>query len=188
MPSQLSSLSSYLDIEVMPHKNLQPKSSALKKLENYYFVPPSVPEHLVPTANSEKEVYSIVPTDCRLLKRLDFPGILNIKLVDANLEQGTDIKDHQRRYQGVKLKNKGRCHAARTVLRAALQKFLSNRNFFWRVDRLPIPKKLSTSIQTAPQPSQEGEDVRSGKRCVDLTNAPKPLSCRKVFQSLPGSR
>ena len=41
---------------------------------------------------SDKWIYSIVPTDSRIVKKIDYPEILNLKLVEANLETNPILK------------------------------------------------------------------------------------------------
>ena len=41
---------------------------------------------------SDKWIYSIVPTDSREVKKIDYPEILNLKLIEANLEKDPILK------------------------------------------------------------------------------------------------
>ena len=91
VPSQPPSLSSDSDIEVIPPEKLQPRANASKKF-NTIILSWSIPGLSYPFVNNEMRVYSIVPTDCKIVKKLEFPEILNLKLVEANLEEDPILK------------------------------------------------------------------------------------------------
>ena len=85
--NQPPSLSSDSDLEVIPPDKVIPKPTHSKKLNSVISFPhqfPGLSNHLV---QSDKRIYSIVPTDSRVVKKIDYSEILNLKLVKANLER-----------------------------------------------------------------------------------------------------
>ena len=41
---------------------------------------------------NDKWIYSIVPTDSKVVKKIDYPEILSLKIVEANLEKDPMLK------------------------------------------------------------------------------------------------
>ena len=64
-----------------------PKRNSSKKLNTVYSFPHKFPGLSYPLVNSEKRVYWIVPTECKIVKKIDYPETLNLKLKEANLEK-----------------------------------------------------------------------------------------------------
>ena len=86
------SLSSDSDIEVIPPDKVIPKKTNSKKLNTVISFPHQFPGLSYLLVQSDKWTYSIVPTDSRIFKKLDYPEVLNLKIVEANLEKYPILK------------------------------------------------------------------------------------------------
>ena len=109
-----------------------------------------------------------------MVEILEFPYILNLMLVEANLEKDPILKTIK---DTTGDKNPG---AKEVVTRLAqyCNDFSARENCLWMDGRLAIPIDLSTSILN-----------RLQFRCMDPTNAiEKPLSYCKILETQPGSR
>ena len=90
--NQPPSSSFHSDIEVIfPEKDV-PKTNTPKKLKSIISFPHQFSGLSNPLVNSEKWVYSIIPTKSKIVKKFEYPEILNLKLVDANREKDPILK------------------------------------------------------------------------------------------------
>ena len=90
--NQPPSLNSDSDIEVIPPDKIIPKKINSKKLNAVISFPHQFPRLSYPLVYSDKWIYLIIPTDSRILKKIDYPEILNLKLVEVNLEKDPILK------------------------------------------------------------------------------------------------
>ena len=84
--NQPPNLSSDSDIEVKPPDKVIPKPTNSEKLNTVISFHHKFPGLSYPLVQSEKWIYSIVPTDSQAIKKIDYCEILNLKFVEANLE------------------------------------------------------------------------------------------------------
>ena len=70
---QPPSLSSDSDIEVIPPDKVITKMTSSKKLNTFISLPHQLPGLSYPLVQSDKWIYSIVPTDSRIVKEIDYP-------------------------------------------------------------------------------------------------------------------
>ena len=63
-----------------------------KKLNTVISFPHQFPGLSYPLVQNDKWIYSIVPTDSKVVKKTDYPDILILKLVEANLEKDPILK------------------------------------------------------------------------------------------------
>ena len=80
-------LNSESDIEIIPPEKTVPKRNSSNKLNTVISFPHRIPGQSYPLVNSDKLIYSIVPTDSKIVKKIDYPKILSFKLVEAKLEK-----------------------------------------------------------------------------------------------------
>ena len=90
--NQPPSLSSDSDIETIPQEKVVPKRNSSKNLNTVISFPHQFPGLSYTLVNSEKWFYSIVPTESKIVKKIDYPKIINLKLEDVHLEKDPILK------------------------------------------------------------------------------------------------
>ena len=76
----------------MPPEKTVPKRNSSNKLNTVISFPHYIPGLSYPLVNSDKCIYSIVPTDSKIVKKIDYPKILSLKLVEAKLDKDPILK------------------------------------------------------------------------------------------------
>ena len=90
--SQPPSMSSDSDFEVIPPEKITPKRIFLKKKNINISFPHQFPGLSYPLVNNDKWIYSVLPVDNRIVKKIVYPEILSLKSVEANLEKDPFLK------------------------------------------------------------------------------------------------
>ena len=90
--NQPPSVSSDYDIEMIPPEKLDIKQTNSKKLNTIISFPQQFPGLWYPLVQNEKWIYSIVPSDSKIVKKIEHPEVLNLKLIEANIEKDPIMK------------------------------------------------------------------------------------------------
>ena len=90
--NQPPSVSSDSDIEMIPPKKLDIKQTNSKKLNTIISFPHQFPSLSYPLVQNDKRIYSIVPSDSKIVKKIEHPEVLNLKLIEANIEKDPIMK------------------------------------------------------------------------------------------------
>ena len=90
--SQPPSVSSDSDIEMIPPEKLDTKQTNSKKLNTIISFPHQFPGLSYPLVQNKKWIYSIVPSDSKIVKKIEHPEVLNLKLIEANIEKDPIMK------------------------------------------------------------------------------------------------
>ena len=90
--NQPPSVSSDSDIEMIPPEKLDIKQTNSKKLNTIISFPPQFPGLSYPLVQNDKWIYSIVPSDSKIVKKIEHPEVLNLKLIEANIEKDPIMK------------------------------------------------------------------------------------------------
>ena len=91
-PPSVSSVISDSDIELIPPEIIAQKQTNSKKSNTIISFPHQFPGLSYPLVQNDKWIYSIVPSDSKIVRKLDHPEILSLKLVEANLEKDPIMK------------------------------------------------------------------------------------------------
>ena len=87
------SVSSDSDIEMIPPEKLDIKQTNSKKLNTIISFPHQFPGLSYPLVQNKKWIYSIVPSDSKIVKKIEHPEFLNLKLIEANIEKDPIMKN-----------------------------------------------------------------------------------------------
>ena len=90
--NQPPSVSSDSDIELIPPEKVVPKQTNSKNLNTFISLPHQFPGLSYPLVQNDNWIYSIVPTDSKVVRKIDYPEILSLKIVEANLEMDPILK------------------------------------------------------------------------------------------------
>ena len=90
--NQPPSANSDSDIELIQPEKVVPKQTNSKKLNTILSFPHQFPGIYYPLVQNDKWIYSIVPTDSKVVRKIDYPEILSLKIVEANLEKDPILK------------------------------------------------------------------------------------------------
>ena len=90
--NQPHSVSSDSDIEMIPPEKLDIKQTNSKKLNTIISFPHQFPGLSYPHVQTDKWIYSIVPSNSRIVKKIEHPEVLNLKLIEANIEKDPFMK------------------------------------------------------------------------------------------------
>ena len=85
--NQSPSVSSDSDNEVIPPEKLDIKQTNCKKLNTIISFPHQFPGLSYPLVQNDKWIYSIVPPDSKIRKKIEHPEALSLKLNEANIEK-----------------------------------------------------------------------------------------------------
>ena len=75
-----------------PEKDVPKSNTSQKKLNTINSFPHQFPGLSYTLVNNEKWVYSIVPIESKIVKKIEYPEMLNLILVEANLEKDPILK------------------------------------------------------------------------------------------------
>ena len=90
--NQPPSVSSDSDIELIPPEKVAQKQTNSKKLNTIISFPHQFPGLSYPLVQNDKWIYSIVPSDSKIVRKIDYPEILSLKMVEASLEKDRIMK------------------------------------------------------------------------------------------------
>ena len=144
--NQPPSVSSDSDIEMISPEKLDTKQTNSKKLNTIISFPRQFPGLSYPLVQNEKWIYSIVPSDSKLVKKIEHPEVLNLKIIEANIEKDPIMKT-------IRDNIRDRNPRAKEIITRLGQYYAQNYNDFavrenclWMDGRLAIPKDLSSAI------------------------------------------
>ena len=154
--SQPPSVSSDSDIEMIPPEKYKQTNS--KKLNTIISFPHQFPGLSYPLVQNEKWIYSIVPSDSKIVKKIEHPEVLNLKLIEANIEKDPimktirdNIRDRNPRAKKI-ITRLGQYYAQH------YNDFAVRENCLWMDGRLAIPKDLSSAILNRLHYNHHGRD------------------------------
>ena len=90
--NQPPGVSSDSDIEMIPPEKLDKKQTNSKKLNTIISFPHQFPGLSYPLVQNDKRIYSIVPSDSKIVKKIEHPEVLSIKLIEAIIEKDPIMK------------------------------------------------------------------------------------------------
>ena len=90
--NQPPSVSLDSDIEMIPPTKLDKKQTTSKKLNTIISFPHQFPGLSYPLVQNDKWIYSIVPSDSKIVKKIEHPEVLSLKLIEANIENDPIMK------------------------------------------------------------------------------------------------
>ena len=90
--NQPPSVSSDSDIELIPPEKVAQKQTKSKKSNTIISFPHQFPGLTYPLIQKDKWIYSIVPSDSKIVRKIDHPEVLSLKLVEANIEKDPIMK------------------------------------------------------------------------------------------------
>ena len=132
-------LSSDSDIEIIPPEKFVSKNNTSKKLNTVISFSHQIPGLSYLLLNSEKWVSSFISTESKLVKKIEYPEILSLKLVEANLEKDPILKP-------IRDAIRDRNPRAKEVISKIVQYYAQHNNDFavkanclWMDSRLAIP-------------------------------------------------
>ena len=107
---------------------------------------------------SDKWIYSIVPTDSRILKKIDYPEILNLKLVEANLEKHPILKTIRDAIRDKDPRAKDIITRLGQFYAQHFNGFAVRENCLSMDGRLAIPKDMSSAVLNRLHHNHHGRD------------------------------
>ena len=90
--NQPPSLSSDSNNEIIPPEKVVSKTHTSKKLNTIISFPHQIPGLSYLLVNSEIWVYSFISTESKIVKKIEYPEILSLKLVESKLEKDPILK------------------------------------------------------------------------------------------------
>ena len=156
--NQPPSVSSDSDIEMIPPEKLDIKQTNSRKLNTIISFPHQIPGLSYPLVQNDKWIYSIVPSESKIVKKIEHPEVLSFKLIEANIEKDPimktirdNIRDKNPRAKE-KITRLGQYYAQHYNDYAVREKCL------WMDGRLAIPKDLSSAILNRLYYNHHGRD------------------------------
>ena len=156
--NQPPSVSSDSDIELIPPEKLAKKETNSKKLNTIISFPRQFPGLSYPLVQSDKWIYSIVPQDSKIVKKIEHPEVLNFKLIEANIEKDPIMKTIR---DTIRDKNP----RAKKIITRLGKNYAQHYNYFavrenclWMYGRLAIPKDMSSAVLNRLHFNHHGRD------------------------------
>ena len=144
--NQPPSLSSDSDIEVIPPDTVIPKPTNSKKLNTVISFCHQFPGLSYPLVQNDNRIYSIVPTGSRVVKKIDYPEILILKVVEANLEKDPILKTIRDAIRDKGPRAKDIITRLEQYYAQRYNNFAMRENCLWMDGRLAIPKDMSSAV------------------------------------------
>ena len=158
LPPSVSSVSSDSDIELIPPEIFAQTQTNSKKSNTIISFPHQFPGLSYPLVQSDKWIYSIVLSDSKVVRKLDHPEILSLKLVEANLEKDPIMKT-------IRDAIRDRNPRAKEIITRLGQYYAQHYNDFavrenclWMDGRLAIPKDMSSAVLNRLHFNHHGRD------------------------------
>ena len=156
--NQPPSVTSDSDIEMIPPEKLDIKQTNSKKLNTIISFPHQFPGLSYPLVQNDKWIYSIVPSDSKIKKKIEHPEVLSLKLIKANIEKDPIMKTIR---DNIREKNP----RAKEIITRLGQYYAQHYNDFavrenclWMDGRLAVPKELSSAILNRLHYNHHGRD------------------------------
>ena len=156
--NQQPSLSSDSDIETIPPGKSIPKRTSSKKLNTIISFPHQFPGLFYPLVHSDNWIYSIVPTDKSKIKKIDYPEILNLKFVEANLEKDPVLKLIRDAIRDKNPRAKGFIAKLGQYYAQHFNDFAVRENCLWMDGLLAISKDMSSAVLNRLHHNHHGRD------------------------------
>ena len=153
--NQPPSVSLDSDIEMIPPEKFDTKQTNSKKLNTIISFPHQFPGLSYPLIQNEKWIYSIVPSDSKIVKKIEHPEVLNLKLIEANIEKDPIMKTIR---DNIRDRNPRAKENITRLGQYYAQHFAVRENCLWMDGRLAIPKDLSLAILIRPHYNHHGRD------------------------------
>ena len=157
-PPSVSSVSSDSDFELVPPEIIDQKQTNSKKSNTIISFPHQFPGLSYPLVQNNKWIYSIVPSDSKVVRKFDHPESLSLKLVEANLEKDPIMKTTR---DAIRDKNP----RAKEIFTRLGQYYAQHYNDFavrenglWMDGRLAIPKDMSSAVLNRLHFNHHGRD------------------------------
>ena len=144
--NQPLSVSSDSDIELIPPEKVVQKQTNSKKLNTIISFPHQFPGLSYPLVQNEKWIYSIVPSESKVVRKLDYPEILSLKLVEANLEKDPIMKTIRDATRDKNPRAKDIITKLGQYYAQHYNEFAVRENYLWMDGRLAIPKDMSSAV------------------------------------------
>ena len=107
---------------------------------------------------NDKLIYSIVHTDSKVVKKIDYPEILNLKLVEANLEKDSILKTIRDAIRDKDPRAKDINTRLGQYYAQHYNDFAVRENCLWMDGRLAIPKDMSSAVLNRLHFNHHGRD------------------------------
>ena len=140
------SVSSESDIELIPPEKVALKQTNSNKLNTIISFPHQFPGLSYPLVQNDKWIDSTVPSDSKIVRKINHPEVLSLKLVEANIEKDPIIKTIR---DTIRDKNP----RAKDIITRLGQNYAQHYNDFavrenclWMDGRLAIPKDMSSAV------------------------------------------
>ena len=95
---------------------------------------------------NDKRNYSIVPSDSKVVRKIDYPEILSLKLVEANLEKDLIMKTIRDAIRDKNPRAKDIITRLGQYYAQHYNDFAVRENCLWMDGRLAIPKDMSSAV------------------------------------------
>ena len=95
---------------------------------------------------NDKWIYTIVPIDSKVVKKIDYPEILSLKIVEANLEKDPILKTIRDAIRDKNSKAKEIVTRFGQYYAQHYNDFAVRENCLWMDGRLAIPKDMSSAV------------------------------------------
>ena len=143
---------------MIPPEKLDKKQTNSKKLNTIISFPHQFPGLSNPLVQNDKWIYFIVPSDSKIVKKIEHPEVLSLKLIEANIEKDPimktirdNIRDKNPRAKEI-ITRLGQYYAQH------YNDFAVRENCLWMDGRLAIPKDLSSAILNRLHYNHHGRD------------------------------
>ena len=156
--NQPPSVSSDSDIEMVPPEKLDIKQNNSKKLNTIISFPHQFPGLSYPLVQNDKWIYSIVPSDSKIVKKIEHPEVLSLKLIEANIEKDPIMKTIRDNIRDKNPRAKEIITRLRQNYAQHYNDFAVRENCLWMDGRLAIPKDLSSAILNRLHYNHHGRD------------------------------
>ena len=156
--NQTPSVSSDSDIELIPPEKFVPIQTNSKKLNTIFSFPHQFPGLSYPLVQNAKWTYSIVPTNSKVVRKIGYPEIMSLKLIEANLEKDPILKTIR---DAIRDKNPGAKEIITRLGQFYAQHyydFAVRKNCLWMDGRLAIPKDVSSAVLNRLHFNHQGRD------------------------------
>ena len=156
--NQPPSVISDSDIELIPPEKVAQKQTNSKKLNTIISFPHQFPGLSYPFVQNDKWIYSIVQSEGKIVRKIDYPEVLSLKLVEANIEKDPIMKTIR---DAIRDKNP----RAKEIITRQGQYYTQHYNDFavrenclWMDGRLAIPKDMSSAVVNRLHFNHHGRD------------------------------
>ena len=156
--NQPPSVSSDSDIELIPPEKFAQKQTKSKKSNTIISFPHQFPGLSYPLIQKDKWIYSIVPSDSKIVRKIDHPEVLSLKLVEANIEKDQIMKTIRDTIRDKNPQAKEIITRLGQYYAQHYNDFAIHENCLWMDGRLAIPKDMSSAVLNRLHFNHHGRD------------------------------